>query len=197
MKRRLNKRGGFTLIELLTVIVVGSVITGAIVALLHGQMQLSSTQNRTMLNQQNLRESLDYMADEISTIGAGVDEPFISTAATTEFRFVSDIDGNPANWERVRYFLDNATLRRTLEQSGDSGTTWTAVSTDDMLTGVASLTFTYYAPENVVTTTPADITSVQIRLTQNPNNNTTALNTGRIGTGTMVVRSTLRNRLID
>ena len=84
------KRRGVSLIELLMVVVIGSAISGAIISALMSQVQLSATQNRTMINSQNLRETLDYMADEVSHAGAGCTEPFIDTANTSELRFVAD-----------------------------------------------------------------------------------------------------------
>src|SRR5688572_30092334 len=122
-------RRGFSLVELLIVLAIGGIIGSAIVTSLLGQMQLSSTQNRTIINQQNLRETLDYMADEVSSIGAGVTEPFIDIADAQELRFVSDIDGD-GDWNRVRYYLSAGVLRRQLWSSSDGGGSWTAVSDD-------------------------------------------------------------------
>jgi prepilin-type N-terminal cleavage/methylation domain-containing protein len=189
-------RRGYSLIELLTALAIGSVITAAIVTLLLGQMQLSSSQNRTMLNGQNLRDTLDYMAEEISVIGHNVQEPYISIAAANDFQFVTDIDGD-GNWNRIRYDLNGTNLRRRLWTSTNQGVSWTLVSTDNILRNISAFTFEYYQPGNTTTTVLNDITLVNIKITQNPAGDTTAFNTGHVPTGRLALRTTIRNRLLD
>jgi prepilin-type N-terminal cleavage/methylation domain-containing protein len=189
------KRRGVSLMELLIVVVIGSVICGAIVSALMSQVQLSATQNRTMINSQNLRESLDYMGDEISNIGAGTTEPFIDTATTSELRFTSDVDGD-GTWNRVRYYLQGTTLRRQFWNSTNAGTSWTEVADDALMTGVTALVFTYSQPGNTASTTNNDITLIQVALTQDPSVDTTAFNSNRVATGMMSIRATVRNRML-
>ena len=188
-------RRGVSLVELLVVLVIGSLISGAIVTALMSQVQLSATQNRTMINSQNLRETLDYMADEISNIGAGTAEPFIDTASTSELRFTSDIDGD-GSWNRVRYYRTGTTLRRQYWNSTNSGVTWTQVSDDVLLTGVSNLTFTYYQRGNSAPASNNQISMVQVAITQNPLQDTTAFNSNKVATGRLTIRATIRNRML-
>jgi prepilin-type N-terminal cleavage/methylation domain-containing protein len=191
----MSRRAGFSLIELLVVVVLLAIVGGAILMALMGQMQLSSTQNRAMINQQNLREALDYMTDEVSSLGGGVTEPFISTATTTEFQFVTDIDGD-GQWNRIRYYLSGGNLRRQLWSSANAGTSWTEVSDDVLLANVSSLTFTYFQPGNTTTTVLNNITMVEAKVTQSVAADTTAFNSGRVATGRMAARATIRNRML-
>ena len=191
----LRGRAGVSLVELLVVLVIGAAISGAIVTTLMGQMQLSATQNRTMINQQNLRETLDYMADEISNIGAGTTEPFIDTATTTELRFTSDIDGD-GSWNRIRYYMNGTTLRRQYWNSTNAGVNWTQVSDDVLLTGVTTLAFTYTQRGNVAPANNNQISMVQVAITQNAAQDTTGVTAGRVATGRMTIRATVRNRML-
>jgi prepilin-type N-terminal cleavage/methylation domain-containing protein len=188
-------RSGFSLIELLVSMFAGSLVAGTVITLLIGQMQLSATQNRNIINQQNLRETLAYMKEEISLAGSGVSEPFVNTAATSEFEFRGDVDGD-GTWDKVRYFLDNGSLKRTLSTSTNGGTSWTTVATDVLAAGVQSLTFTYYQPGNATTTTVGLVSAVQIGLVQAIDTDTTALTAGKVGEQEMVTRVTIRNRLL-
>ncbi|MDQ3024458.1 MAG: type II secretion system GspH family protein [bacterium] len=189
------KRRGVTMVELLVVIVISTIIGGAIVTTLMGQMRLSTTQNRTMINQQNLREGLDYITDEVSTIGSGVNEPFVSIATAQEFEFNSDIDGD-GNWNRVRYYMSGSDLMRQLWTSTNQGGLWTQVSNDVLLSGVTTLTFAYFQAGNTTTTTANSITLVDVQLTQNAGADTTAFTTGQVATGRMAARATIRNRML-
>jgi type II secretory pathway pseudopilin PulG len=190
-----NARGGFSLIELVVSMFAGSLVTGAIMTLLLGQMELSSTQNRNIINQQNLRETLAYMKEEISLAGSAVNEPYFTTATATELIFIGDIDGD-GSWNRVRYFVDGADLKRTLSNSTNSGGSWTTVSTDVLAAGVESVDFDYFQPGNTATTVPADITSVEIRLVQDVTLNTTAITDGKVAEQEMVTRVSIRNRML-
>ena len=188
-------RRGMTLIELLVVLVIGSVISGVIVTLLLGEVKLSATQNRTMINQQNLRESLDYMADEIASCGAGTTEPFISTAQAQQLQFISDIDGD-GQWNRIKYYMNGTDLKRTLWTSSNQGTSWTQVSDDKLLSGVSNLTFNYYQRGNSTTSNTALITMVEIKITQSAAYNTTGITSGDVATGRMSIKATIRNRML-
>jgi len=189
------KRSGTSLVELLVVLVIGSVISGAIITALMSQVQLSATQNRTMINSQNLRETLDYMADEISNIGAGTAEPFIDTATSSELRFTSDIDGD-GTWNRVRYYRSGTTLRRTLWTSTNAGVSWTQTSDDVLLTGTSTVAFTYYQRGNTAPANNNAISMVQVAITQNALQDTSAFNQNKVPTGRLTIRATIRNRML-
>jgi Tfp pilus assembly protein PilW len=191
---RLTRRGT-SLVELLVVLIIGSAISGAIISALMSQVQLSATQNRTMINSQNLRETLDYMSDEISNIGAGTTEPFIDTATTSELRFTSDIDGD-GTWNRIRYYLSSGTLRRTLWTSTNAGVSWTQTSDDVLLKGVSALTFTYAQRGNTAPANNNAISMVTVAITQNALQDTSAFNKNKVAQGRLTIRATIRNRML-
>ena len=82
-KRLISSRSGFSLFELLVTVFITAVIAGAIVTLMNSQIQLSTTQNRNIINQENLRDAMEFMGDEISNAGSNAEEPFFTTRTAT------------------------------------------------------------------------------------------------------------------
>lgn len=191
----LPPRKGFSLIELLTAMFVAFLIGGAILTLMVGQMQFTASQNRNMINQEDLRSTLSFMADEIRTTGNGTDEPYILEATATSFHFECDLDGNSIP-DQVKYELVNGQLLRRLYSTTDGGATWTEIATDVLLDNMQELLFTFYGPNN--TTLPAidDISGVQIRAALNVAGTETSLTQGKIAEQEMIIRATIRNRLL-
>jgi prepilin-type N-terminal cleavage/methylation domain-containing protein len=187
---------GFTMIELLMVLAIGTMIAAAIVSILLSQMQLTTTQNRNIINQQDLRSTLQFMADEIQLMGQGTIEPYVFQATTDSFSFVGDLDGN-ADPDLVHYQVISGALHRTYSSSTDGGVTWTQLGEDDLLSDVQNMVFTYYAEGNAIPADVSEISSVEIRLTLNPAANGTAFTSGKLRTPEMVQRITVRNRLIN
>ena len=192
---KLNQRG-FSLVELLMVVAIGAIIGMAIVAILVSQMQLTTTQNRNIINQQDLRSTLQFMADEIQLMGQGMVEPYVYQATSNSFSFVGDLDGN-TDPDLVVYTTSGNALNRTYSTSTDGGTTWTELGSDDLLSNVSALSFIYYAEGNGAPGSIDDISSVEIKLTLDPTIGQTAVTSGKIRTQTMVQRITVRNRLFD
>lgn len=195
MQRRPAPRG-FTLIELMIVTAIGAMIGMSIVAILISQMQLTSTQNRNIVNQQDLRVTLQFMADEIQLMGQGIVEPYVFQADTDEFSFVGDLDGN-TDPDLVTYTIVDGALNRVYYTTYDAGVTWTKLGEDDLLNSVQAMSFAYYAVGNAAPTTVGEITSVEIKLTLDPSANATAITTGKVRQQTMVQRITVRNRLLE
>ncbi len=196
MRRRLTAPLGFSLVEMLIVTAIGAMIGMSIVAILISQMQLTTTQNRNIVNHQDLRVTLQFMADEIQLMGQGFIEPYVFQADTGAFSFVGDLDGN-ADPDLVTYtVLDNA-LHRVYRTSTDGGTTWTELGEDDLLQNVATMQFAYYGVGNAAPASVDEITSVEVKLTLDPAMNATSFTTGKVRQQTMVQRITVRNRLLD
>ncbi len=186
---------GFSLVELLTAMFIALVIGGAILSLLVGQMQFTASQNRNMINQEDLRSTLSFMADEIRTTGNGSAEPYILEATTTILHFETDLDGNGVP-DRVMYELAGTQLLRRLYATEDNGATWAEVATDVLLSDMRELLFTYYGPNNTIDPTIDAISAVQVRAALSVENTETALTQGKIAEQEMIVRATIRNRLI-
>lgn len=187
-------RRGFSLVELLVVAVISLVIGSAVIAALVNQTQITASQNRNVLNQENLRDSMRFMSDEILSLGSGVTEPFIFTALQNEFDFVGDVDGDGAE-DRIDYTFSGSQISRALYSTPDGGASWNLVRTDVVLDGVSDLSFTYFAFGDTLPTGVDDITSVEISITLDPNRFSTAMTTGKTADQGMASRVTLRNRL--
>ena len=186
-------RRGFSLFEVLIAMIVGTLIAGSITALLLGQVQLTTTQNRNMINQAALRDTIHFMGEEVLTLGSVGDEPFIQTATASELKFVGDPNGD-GEFDQIRYHLANGELTRTLYFTIDGGNSWSVDTVDVLLPSVSSLSFTFFAPGNLVTNDPNEISSVEIRVEIDTEQETTAFTKGKVAKQSMVSRVMLRNR---
>jgi prepilin-type N-terminal cleavage/methylation domain-containing protein len=190
--RRAHSRG-FSLIELLMSIAITTVITGAIVALMYSQIQLSATQNRNMLNQANVRDVVKFLVEEMQLAGtADGSEPLI-TADSNAFSFYADIDADGV-FDEIDYYLDedNTLMRRYTTDSG--GTPF--VAEDPLLNNVYYLGFVYYAQDDAVPTDLSEITSVEVRLQLDTSAHATSFTGGRLAPQAMIGRATLRNKTL-
>lgn len=192
---RHRARQGFSLVELLMVIAISAIVITEIVIVLVSQAQITSTQNRNMINQQDMRDTLQFMADEIQLMGSGIIEPYVHSADTGEFTFVGDLDGND-DPDMVTYQVASGNLTRTFFVSTDDGATWTQLGQDVLLNDVAAMAFTYYAPGNTAPGTVDAISSVEIKLSLDTTVDDTAVTGGKLAAQSMVQRVTIRNRLI-
>jgi prepilin-type N-terminal cleavage/methylation domain-containing protein len=195
IRHLLNDRRGFSLFELLVTVLVTSIVAGAIISLLSSQIQLTTTQNRSILNQENVRDTVEFMGDELSNAGANCEEPYFTIANPYEVEFVGDQDGDGSP-DKVRYFVSNGILNRSVYSTNDGGATWTLQSTDQMLDNVYSLNFTYYAFDNLVPVDASEITSVEIMLEVDTSQNTTTYTQGKLRSEAMLRRVTVRNRML-
>jgi prepilin-type N-terminal cleavage/methylation domain-containing protein len=193
MRRR---ERGFSMVELIVVVAIGSVIGAGIVSIMMSQIQLTTTQNRNILNQEDMRATLQFMADEIQLMGQGTIEPYVFQATSDSFSFVGDLDGN-ADPDLVQYTVVNGALHRVYSTSPDNGATWTQLGQDDLLQDVQGLEFQYFKEGNDPPASVNEISSVEIKLTLDPAVNATAFNKGRLAAPSMVQRVTVRNRLLE
>lgn len=191
-------RRGYSLIELLMALTIALLVGGTIITVMQSQIMLSTTQSRNMLNQGDLRDCINFMTEEIVTMGSGVVEPYIEIAEPTELMYTGDMN-NDNIWERVHYFYDPDTqeLRRTLLQSTDQGGTWTTIGTDVLMGNVSNVSYTYFADNNQVPLTDDDITAIEVRITVDTQDDDNAFTAGRVGGQAMVGRMTIRNRKMN
>lgn len=192
---RLKDRRGFSLFELVITVLITTIIAGAIISMLFSQIQLSTTQNRNIINQQNLRDALEFMGDEISNAGSHSEEPFFTLASSSDIEFVGDQDGDGSP-DKVHYYVNGSTLYRDYYTTLDGGATWDLQSTDVIIDNVLTLTFTYYAYDNVAPLDTSEITSVKIELEINKAMHTTAYTNGKVAAQAQMRRVTVRNRLL-
>jgi len=198
-------QSGFSLVELLVVVAISAIIAFEIIVVLTGQIQLTSTQNRNMINQQNLRDTLDFLKGEIMLTGAGATEPYVETAEVDQLTFIADLD-HDASPDKVEYQYASSTLQRTLYSTIDGGLTWTEVGTDVLIDNLTSMSFTYFEPGNTETTVVDDITAVKIDLEIDISQDLTAFTAiseegswvgEKLSTQSMTGLVTIRNRLLS
>lgn len=194
MKRRVLQQG-FSLVELLIATFVGAILAGGVITIMVSQLQLNASHNRNMANQQNMRDSVNYMLDEISLCGSNVPEPFVLVATATQFKFYGDVNGDQ-DWDELDYAYDGNGLVRTFRTTADGGASWSEPVTDTLLQNVSDFAFTYYAAGNVETDVEDQISSIAVSLTLTSNASTTAFTSDRTRDYSMNSRVTLRNRRI-
>ncbi len=161
----MNNERGYTLAELLTAMaVMGLLLAGLLLTLQEGQNVYQYGAGRAEV-QQNARVALDRMLRELraaTTITT-------STATDVKFTYFDDTGTNVTveyNLSGVPAAGSPVNLRR--NQTG------AANQPAVLIGGVSGLTITYYDINNAVTTTAANVRSVDIRLTTVPEDTTIA-----------------------
>ena len=196
---RLHGRRGFSLIEMLFAIGIAMIIGGAIIGILVTQIQLTATQNRNIINQEDLRETMQLLTGEIAGDGRRNRRTVHHTANASELKFTGDLDGDgvPDQVEYV-YAANSRRVARTLYSTDDGGATWSQVATDVLLHDVESFAFTYYAADNADPAGVLDaITAVELACALNTAGEATAFTSGKLAPQAMVARVTIRNRVLD
>lgn len=181
-----------SLVELLVSIVIGMLVVGGVVSLMVSQMQLSTTQNRNILNQENVRDVVKFMVDEMQLAGTTDGSEPIIEADYTVCSFYADIDDNSVT-DRIDLFLSEGTLMRryTTEVGGVP-----FVAEDPLLNNVYNLQFTYFAAGNGIPVNNAEITSIEVRLQLDTSVESTSLTSGKLAPQALVGRATIRNKLL-
>lgn len=190
---RWGSRAGFSLVEMLFAIAIGMVIAGGIVTLMVSQMQLSTTQNRNIINQEQLRDVVKFMVDELQLAGTTDGSEPIIEADYTACSFRADIDDNGVT-DRIDFYMseDGTLMRRYTTEVGGSP----FVADDPLLPNVYNLSFTYYSVGNGVPANNAEITSIEVRLQLDTTASTTSYTSGKLAPQALVGRATIRNKLL-
>ena len=201
----MRRNDGFTLAELLVACaVITFVMAGLLVMLQSGQQSYLVGSNQVEA-QQNVRVALERMIREIR--GAGYcpncsgTPPFttIASQSTTGFTVQHDWDGSATistsgtvtdyagttRGEQVIYAVSGGALTR--QEIGLDGSPVTLAN------GISSMTFTYQDDTGTVTATAADIRTIVVTLTAQPQFQPAATQQGRILV-TMTDSVRLRNR---
>ena len=178
----MNNERGFTLAELMVAMaVMALLLAGIFVTLREGQSSYQYGAGRAEV-QQNARVALDRMLRELRTASA------ITTSTATDLKFT---------------YLDETstsiTVEYTLSGTPSAGNpvqlqrnqTGAANQPDVLIGGVNALTFTYYDFNNAVTTTAANVRSIDIQITTVPEN--TALAPPNVRTALVEGRVRVRN----
>lgn len=169
-----KKNRGFTLVELLVAISISAIIMTAVYAAYNSQQKSYVIQEELAALQQNLRVAMFYMSNQIReagcnpTIDKGVNRPRMLTADVDEINFTSDITGMPNgdadgdtgdSYENVTYSLYTSDGIQKL------GVKRTATDTNQpVIENVDALNFVYLDASGNITTTLANIRSVEVTI---------------------------------
>ena len=158
----MNNERGYTLAELLTAMaVLGLLLAGLLLTLQEGQTAYQYGAGRAEV-QQNARVALERMLRELRSASA------LSTSSASAVTFTYLDDTNTLI--TVAYSLSGASAPFLLQRNQ----TGAANQPDTLIGGVSALTITYYDINNVVTTTAANVRSIDIRIITQPEDTTLA-----------------------
>jgi prepilin-type N-terminal cleavage/methylation domain-containing protein len=120
VRERLGGREGFSIIELLVVMLIASIISVAVLAILSGTTNVFNSQNVRMLNQDDARTAINQMARYVRSATSSADNMTtqsnaIATALPQDIEFYCDVDGDGVA-EKVRYYLDDNVLMSQTEE---------------------------------------------------------------------------------
>jgi pilin/secretion family protein with methylation motif len=157
----MNDQRGFSVAELLIAAAMTSVLMlGVFTVLQQGQVAYLFGASRAEV-QQTARGALDRTAHELR-LGSVVSA---ATATSVTFQFLDDAGVTVT----VQYSLNGTNLQR-----NQTVPVPVAAQPETVIGGVTALAFTYYDANNVVTTTAANVRTVNIRLTTGPQDTTLA-----------------------
>jgi prepilin-type N-terminal cleavage/methylation domain-containing protein len=119
VRRRLTKQQGFTIVELMLVILIGSLISVAVLVVLRGSSTVFNSQEVRILNQDDARLAINQMSRFIRMAASSADNRTtvsnaIATALPFEIEFYCDVDGDGVT-DKVRYYLAGSELRSQTE----------------------------------------------------------------------------------
>lgn len=103
---------GFTIIELLLSVAVSIIVMGVIARFAINTLRTNSRISGDLTQLNEAKRTLVILMAEIRTAGPASNGAYpIESATATSFAFYANVDGTPLV-ERVRYYLDGATLKR-------------------------------------------------------------------------------------
>jgi type II secretory pathway pseudopilin PulG len=157
IRERAVRQGGFTIVELLVAMLITVVVVAAILAIFSGFSGSFYGQMTRIQNQDDARTAINQVARYIrmATSSAGHDSSLsnaIITALPQDIEFYCDLSGDGVP-ERVRYYLDGATLlMQTREPEKTKTGLWkyaedyatNGVVVQDAIRNGAAPVFTYY-----------------------------------------------------
>ena len=158
---------GFTLIEIAVAMCLTLLVLAPVVGLFVSLSRSYTTQEKTVELQQTVRAGMDFMLHDLRLAGLdplGSANAGVEIAQTSKIRITSDRNLNgsidESDDESVTYLYDAAANRidQILYEGSDSE------ESRNLADHVAALVFAYRDVNGAVTTTPADIRSIEITM---------------------------------
>ena len=195
---------GFTLVEMLVATaIMGFVLSAALLSLQAGTQASDATTGRAEA-QSSIRFALDRMIADMRATGydptvANFDPIDSASMSSSTVMLNTDLNANgtldapggtcdaAAQAERVRYRKSGASLMRAVMTNAT-----TVACETTLIGGVQSLTFTYLGADGATTATAANVRTIRVALTIQPE----SMGTFKIGTmaAAMTDQARLRNR---
>ncbi len=150
---------GFTLVETLLVVSILVMISFAFYAFQRDIFSLNESLSRNLTAQDEARRALKFMIYEIRVASpSSLGSYALSQVATSSFVFYANIDDDSLK-ERVRYFVEDSTLKRGVIKPSGSPPTYDLESEEfvDLVHNLANGTtsvFSYYDEDYDGTTSP-------------------------------------------
>ncbi|MEK9171773.1 MAG: prepilin-type N-terminal cleavage/methylation domain-containing protein [Patescibacteria group bacterium] len=148
-KHSYNSKSGFSVIEVLVSIFILTLIGFAVYSFQKDVFSLNRIISDGLTAQNEARRALKSMSAEIRTVSpSSLGAYALTQTATSSFTFYSNIDDDSFK-ERVRYFLDGATLKKGVIKPSGAPLTYNPVSEviSEIVHDVANATssiFSYY-----------------------------------------------------
>jgi len=160
---------GFTLIEILIVSLLLALVVG-IIAYIFGVSVRNSSLARTRLELlEDARTTLSYMSRLIRLAGIQPVDQAVETMDPGEIKFQADVDDDEVT-DRFSFAYDAVAYAIVVTRwvRNEMGGFDQVGETEIVMDNVTDLTFRYYTEENVETSDPNLLTSVEVEITLRP-----------------------------
>jgi len=149
-----TNQDGFTLVELLVAMVISAIVTASVYAAYASQQRSYVTQDQLAIMQQNLRNSLYYLEQEIRM--AGYDPRHAAHAGLTvmnddEIRFTMDLNGDKDTADPDEDVAFDVSASGVLQRNGQP-----------IAENIDQLNFVYLDQNRAVTAAPAEVRTIQV-----------------------------------
>ena len=161
-----NNKGGFSLIELLIVLAISGIVLSGIYSVYSTNQKVFTSQQQVVEMEQNLRAATFMLVNDLRMAGydpTGDAGAGIVTLGTNTITFTMDLDDDDAfvsTGESISYALDSLDGTQKLFRNPST----TPVADEVIADNIDALDFVYLEGAGAVTTTPADVRSIQISI---------------------------------
>jgi prepilin-type N-terminal cleavage/methylation domain-containing protein len=163
-----RRSAGFTLVEMMIAALVMGIIVSTIAYAFFDILRTSSVARVKMQMQQDMRDTLGYMARMMRYAGIRPVVTAIEEVSDTNIIFQCDYNADQVV-DRIEFAYNPETKSIMLTQWVQNGSNWDVVhDTQAVMDNITAMQFTFYTSNNQATTDPALVTAGKIALTMEP-----------------------------